>query len=412
MSIGALAGIRVIDFSRVLAGPYCTMLLADYGADVIKIEQPGRGDPTREWGPPWFGEPEVMGASTPVRPEHDHESAYYLTANRNKRSLTLDLKSAEGQAIARRLVATADVVVENFMPGTTAAFGLDYDTLSAGQPGLIYCSITGYGQTGPYRDRPGYDFMIQAEGGIMSITGPAGGEPHKVGVAIVDISAGLYAMTAVLAALHHRTQTGRGQWIDVALFDAQLGWLANVASNYLVGGQAPARYGNAHPNIVPYETFPTADGAIAVGIGSDAQWQRFCGLAGRPDLGDEPRYATNAGRVAARQELISRLREVFRGRPSAEWLAALAAARIPAAPINDIPTALNDPQATARDMVQTVAHPAGPLRLVGPVAKLSETPATVRAAPPLLGQHNLTILRDELGFSAAEIDELRSSGVI
>ena len=399
MTAGALGDIRVIDLSRVLAGPYCAMLLADYGADVIKIEQPGDGDPTRAWGPPWFGDQAIR------------ESAYYWTANRNKRGMTLNLKTAEGQAIARRLIATADVVIENFLPGAPAAYGLDYATLAAAQPDLIYCSITGYGQTGPYRDRPGYDFMIQAEGGIMSITGPADGEPHKVGVAVVDITAGLYAVTAILAALHHRTTTGRGQWIDVALFDAQLGWLANVASNYLVSGEPPARYGNAHPNIVPYETFPTADGPIAVGIGSDEQWRRFCELAGRPELAEEPRFATNAARVAARGELIGLLREVFGGRPSAEWLAALAAARIPAAPINDVPTALNDPQTAAREMVRTVAHPAGPLPLVGPVARLSETPATVRAAPPLLGEHTEAILR-ELGYSAEEIDALRRIGAI
>jgi len=392
------------------------MLLADYGADVIKIEQPAGGDPTRQWGPPWFAEQDLSGLETPdgvQAPDRSEtgESAYYLTANRNKRGLTLNLKSAEGQAIARRLIATADIVIENFMPGTMAQFGLDYATLSAAQPGLIYCSITGYGQNGPYRDRPGYDFMIQAEGGIMSITGPADGEPHKVGVAIVDISAGLYAATAILAALHHRTLTGRGQWIDVALFDAQLGWLANVASNYLVSGEPPQRYGNAHPNIVPYETFSTADGRIAVGIGSDEQWRRFCALAARPDLAAEPRYATNAGRVAAREELIPLLRDVFRKRPSVEWLAALRVARIPAAPINDIPAALNDPQAQARDMVQKVAHAGGLLSLVGPVAKLSETPAAVRVAPPLLGEHSEVLLR-ELGYRPNEIDSLRVEGVI
>ncbi|WP_374689743.1 CaiB/BaiF CoA transferase family protein [Promineifilum sp.] len=396
MPSAALDGIRVIDLSRVLAGPYCAMLLADYGADVIKIEQPGSGDPTRAWGPPWLGD----------------QSAYYLTANRNKRGLTLDLKSAAGQGVARRLIASADVVVENFLPGALARWGLDYATLAAGQPGLIYCSITGYGQTGPYRDRPGYDFMIQAEGGIMSITGPADGEPHKVGVAIVDISAGLFAASAILAALHHRDRTGRGQHIDVALLDAQLGWLANVASNYLVGGEPPARYGNAHPNIVPYEAFPTADGYIAVGIGSDAQYRRFCELAGRPDLWDEPRYQTNAGRVAARAELITRLREVFAARPAAEWLAALGAARIPAAPINDIPTTLADPHVRARGQVQAVAHPTlGPVPQVGPVARLSETPATVRAAPPMLGEHTDAILR-EAGYADAQIDELRRTGVI
>ena len=402
---GALTGIRVIDLSRVLAGPYCTMLLADYGADVIKIEQPGQGDPTRQWGPPWFGG-EVPGGA-PIR-----ESAYYLTANRNKRSLTLDLKSAAGQAIARRLIATADVVVENFMPGALAAYGLDYATLAAAQPELIYCSITGYGQTGPYRNRPGYDFMIQAEGGIMSITGPATGEPHKVGVAVVDVTAGLFAATAILAALHSRGQTGRGQWIDVALFDAQLGWLANVAANYLVSGEPPARYGNAHPNIVPYEAFAATDGLIAVGIGSEEQWRRFCALAGQPELAAEPRYASNAGRVGARDELIDRLRGVFAARSSADWLAALRAARIPAAPINDVPAALADPQAAARDMVRTVMHPAGPLRLVGPVARLSATPAMVQTAPPLLGEHNETILGEELGYSPEEIGRLRQEGVI
>ena len=391
----ALAGIRVIDLSRVLAGPYCAMLLADYGAEVIKIEQPGSGDPTRAWGPPWVGD----------------QSAYYQTANRNKRSLTLDLKAPEGQAIARRLIADADIVIENFMPGTAATFGLDYATLAATQPDLIYCSITGFGQTGPYRDRPGYDFMIQAEGGLMSLTGPAEGQPHKVGVAIVDISAALYAATAILAALHHRDRTGRGQAIDVALFDAQIGWLANVAHNVFAGA-TPQRHGNAHPNIVPYETFPTTDGVIAVGIGSDAQWQRFCALAGRPDLAAEPRYATNADRVAARAELIPRLGDVFRERPSAEWLAALATARIPAAPINDVPTALADPQTAAREMVQWVTHPTrGPQQVLGPVAKLSTTPATVRAAPPGLGEHTADLLR-ALGYSDEEMTDLRARSVI
>lgn len=398
----ALEGIRVIDLSRILAGPYCTMLLADYGADVIKIEQPGGGDPTRQWGPPWVGGP----------PEDGGLSAYYLTANRNKRSMTLDLKSEKGMAIARRLIASADIVVENFMPGTTATMGVDYETLAATQPDLIYCSITGYGQTGPYRDRPGYDFVIQAEGGIMSITGPVEGEPHKVGVAIVDITAGLFATTAILAALHHRERTGRGQYIDVALFDAQIGWLANVAQNAFAG-ETPARYGNAHPNIVPYETFPTADGYIAAGIGSDEQWRRFCELAGRPDLRDDPRFATNAGRVAARAELIPNLREVFRKHTTAEWLSLLPALRIPAGPINDIPQALNDPHTQAREMVQQVEHQVlGPIQVLGPVAKLSETPAAVRSAPPLPGEHTDAILRDELGYSPLEIEGLRAGKII
>jgi crotonobetainyl-CoA:carnitine CoA-transferase CaiB-like acyl-CoA transferase len=405
----ALSGIRVLDLSRVLAGPYCTMLLADYGAAVIKVEQPGHGDPTRQWGPPWVGRSDAHDGLSAAE---DFLSAYFLTANRNKRSLTLDLKTAEGQAIARRLVAQSDVVVENFLPGTLDGLALGYAALSAEQPGLILCSISGYGQTGPYRDRPGYDFMVQAEGGIMSITGPAEGEPSKVGVAIADITAGLYAATAVLAALHHRTQTGRGQHIDVALLDAQVGWLANVAQNTLATGEPPRRYGNAHANIVPYETFPTADAPIAVGIGSDAQFRRFCELAGRPDLWADARYRTNPGRVAARAALIPELRAVFAARPSAEWLALLNDNRIPAAPINDVATALNDPHVRARAMVQTADHPVlGPLELLGPVAKLSDTPATIRSAPPLLGEHTAEIL-GELGYSAAEIHDLQQRGVI
>lgn len=399
----ALDDIRVIDLSRVLAGPYCTMLLADYGADVIKIEQPGAGDPTRQWGPPWAGR----------RADHEGLSAYYLTANRNKRSLTLDLKSPEGQAIALRLIAAADIVVENFMPGTMATMGLDYETLSAAQPGLIYCSISGYGQTGPYRDRPGYDFVIQAEGGIMSVTGPVDGEPHKAGVAIADITTGLFALSAILAALHYRERTGRGQAIDMALFDAQVGWLANVAQNVLATGEPAARYGNAHPNIVPYETFPTADGFIAAGMGTNEQFQRFCVLAGRPDLAADPRFRSNADRVAARGALIPLLREVFRTRTTAAWLEQLAAARIPAGPINDVATVLNSPHTRARGMVQTVEHPAlGPLELLGPVPKLGATPAAVRSAPPLLGQHTDAILRDELGYTAADIARLRRDGII
>jgi crotonobetainyl-CoA:carnitine CoA-transferase CaiB-like acyl-CoA transferase len=396
----ALARLRVLDLSRVLAGPYCAQLLADYGATVIKVEQPGSGDPTRAWGPPWLEGDE--GA---------RQSAYFMSANRNKRSMTLDLKTPEGAAIARRLAATSDIVIENFMPGTLDGLGLGYATLAAGNPGLILCSITGYGQDGPYRDRPGYDFMIQAEGGVMSITGPADGEPSKVGVAIVDVSAALYAATAILAALHHRAQTGRGQHIDVALLDAQVAWLVNVAHNTFAG-ETPARYGNAHPNIVPYETFPTADGRIAVGVGSDEQWRRLCSLAGRPALADDPRFRTNAGRVAARAELVPLLQDIFRARPSADWLAALPAARIPAAPINDIPTVLADPHVLARGMVQEVEHPSlGPVALLGPVARFSETPATIHSAPPLLGEHTDEIL-GELGYDVGAIRALQETGVI
>ena len=285
MTAAALDGIRVVDFSRVLAGPYCTMMLGDLGADVIKVEQPGIGDGTRQWGPPWVGE----------------ESAYFLSTNRNKKSVTLNLKHSEGQRLARELIASADVLVENFRPGTAAKLGLDYETVSSKSPSLVYCSITGYGQNGPYRERSGYDFMIQAQGGILSITGPEDGPPSKVGVAIVDITAGLYASNAILAALFHRKESGEGQHIDIALLDAQVGWLANVAHNYFATGTAPGRYGNAHANIVPYETFPTSDGHLAVAVGTDAQFERLCSALGREDLGKDPKYQTNAERVEHRE---------------------------------------------------------------------------------------------------------------
>lgn len=397
MNNGALQNIRVLDLSRILAGPYCTMLLGDMGAEIIKIEQPESGDGSRQWGPPWVG----------------GESAYYLSVNRNKRSLTLNLKHPQGQSILKRLVSKSDILVENFMPGTTRRMGLDYETLRADFPGLIYCSISGYGQTGPYKDRPGFDFMIQAQGGIMSITGPEEGPPYKVGVAILDVTAGLYAATAILGALHHRSQTGRGQYIDVALLDSQVAWLINVAHNYFATGEAPRRYGNAHPNIVPYETFPTQDGYLALAIGTDAQYHRFCQIVGRPDLWDDRRFQTNAGRVANRQSLVSQLQELFRQRCTAEWLDLLNANKIPAGPINDIPALFSDPQVLLRDMLQEIEHPTlGTIKQIGPVAKLSETPATLRQAPPLLGEHTAGILRDELGFTDAEISRLRGEGVI
>jgi crotonobetainyl-CoA:carnitine CoA-transferase CaiB-like acyl-CoA transferase len=394
---GALSNIRVIDLSRILAGPYCTMLLADYGAEVIKIEQPGSGDGTRQWGPPWIG----------------GESAYYMSANRNKYSLTVDLKTPEGRTIVTQLASRADVLVENFKPGGTKKLGLDYETLAADNPGLVYCSITGYGQTGPYRERPGYDFIIQAEGGLMSITGPADGEPHKVGVAIVDITSGLFAANAILAALHERERSGRGQFIDVALLDSQIGWLANVAHNYFAGNQPPRRYGNAHPNIVPYETFPTAGGYIALAIGSDAQFQHFCRAVERPDLWTDERFQTNAGRVNYRQDLVARLQALFRSRPTEAWLELLHSTGIPAAPINDIPTILGDPHVAERAMVQEVKHPrAGTVKLLGPVAKLSRTPALINRAPPLLGADTERVLREQLGYSADEIESLRQAGAI
>ena len=397
MNTGALAGVRVLDLSRVLAGPYCSMLLGDYGADVIKVEEPSSGDGTRSWGPPWVGD----------------QSAYYLAANRNKRSLTVNLKAAEGVAIVRRLAAISDVVIENFKPGTAARMGLGYEALAADNGSLIYCSLTGYGQDGPYCDRPGYDFVIQAQGGLMSITGPAEGEPYKVGVAIADITTGLFATTAILAALHERQQSGRGQAIDVALLDAQVAWLANVGQNYLATGVTPARYGNAHPSIVPYETFPTRDGAIAVAIGTDEQYRKFCLKIDRPDLCEDERFRTNRARVANRTSLIPALQEIFRAQAADVWIDLLLGIGVPAGPINDVAAALNDPQVRARGMVQTVDHPTvGRIDLLGPVAKFSRTPATVRLAPPPLGYDTAAILRELLGCSSEEIDRLQATGVI
>ncbi|HQY93879.1 CaiB/BaiF CoA-transferase family protein [Caldilinea sp.] len=392
-----LSDIFVLDLSRILAGPYCTMVLADYGADVIKVEEPGSGDGTRGWGPPWVGD----------------QSAYFLAANRNKRSITVDLKTAAGRQIVQELAAHADVVIENFKVGGAARLGVDYATLAALNPRLVYCSITGYGQSGPHRDRAGYDFIIQAQGGVMSITGAKDGEPAKVGVAIADITAGLFAATAILAALHERQRSGKGQAIDVALLDAQIAWLANVAQNYLATGEPPARYGNAHPSIVPYETFATADGAIAVGIGSDAQYRKFCAAVGRLDLAEDARFRTNQARVEQREVLIPLLQALFRTRTSSAWLELLTTLDVPAGPINDIPTALNDPQVQARAMVQEVDHAtAGRIKVLGPVAKFDRTPATVRGAPPPLGHHTGEVLQEMLGYHDEQIAELRRLGVI
>ncbi|MCP5097339.1 MAG: CoA transferase [Chloroflexi bacterium] len=393
----ALSNIRIVDLSRILAGPYATMLLADYGAEVIKIEQPDQGDGTRQWGPPWIGD----------------ESAYFLSINRNKKSVTLNLKSDTGKEILKKIVADADVFIENFKVGAMKKMGLDYETLSQLNPGLIYCSITGYGQTGPYKNRPGYDFMIQAQGGIMSISGPADGAPHKVGVAIVDITAGLFASNAILAALHHREKTGAGQYIDVALLDTQVAWLVNVAHNHFATGTPPERYGNAHPNIVPYQTFPTFDGHIALAVGSDSQYRKFCQVVARPDLWEDERFRTNASRVEFRDQLVPQLQALFRTRPTNEWIDLLIETGIPVGPINDIPTILNDPQIAARKMVQNVDHRTeGTIQQLGPVAKLSKTPAQIYNAPPSLGADTEAVLSERLNFTPEQIVTLREEGVI
>ena len=393
----ALSDVLVLDLSRVLAGPYATMVLADLGAEVIKVERPDRGDDTRQWGPPWAG----------------GESAYYLSVNRNKKSVTVDLATETGRHIVRQLARQADVLVENWRVGKMEAWGLGYEALRDLNPRLVYCAITGYGQTGPYRDRPGYDFIIQAQGGGMSITGPAEGPPMKVGVAIVDITAGLFAAITILTALYERERSGQGQYLDIALLDSQVAWLANVASIYLVSGERSARYGNAHPNIVPYELFPTADDWLAIGVGNDAQWERLCRLAGWVDLAADHRFATNPGRVEKRKILVPILNERFRKRSSDEWLAALEAAGIPCSRINNIDQVFSDPQVLAREMLIELPHPTGgSVKLAGSPLKLSRTPVAIAQPPPLLGQHTNEILSKYLNYSPGDLVELRKEGVI
>ncbi len=398
----ALTHITVLDLSRVLAGPYATMTLGDYGAEVIKIEQPGRGDDSRHWGPPFT---------------EGGQSAYFLCANRNKRSLTLNLKSTAGQTIFRRLAAQADVVVENFKAGGMERMGLSYESLRAGNPSLIFCAITGYGQTGPDRSLPGYDTVIQAQGGIMSITGPTDdgtdGEPYKVGVAIVDITAGLQAAVAILTALQHRDQTGEGQYIDIALYDTQLSWLANVASGYLLSGEPPRRYGNAHGTVVPYQTFATADGHLMLAVGNDGQFASLADAMGEPSWADDDRFATNPARVKFRGQLIPALADHFRQDTTDVWIRRLRAAGVPCGPVNDIPTALASPQAERRQMLQTITDGNGDrIPLVGPVPKLDRTPAQIFRPPPLLGEHTEELLREKLGLNPAEIEALRRNGVV
>ena len=404
----ALSHIRVLDLSRILAGPWAGQLLADLGADVIKVERPGEGDDTRGWGPPWVQD--EAGQDTPV-------AAYYLCANRNKRSITIDITQPEGQALVRQLTAESDVVLENYKLDGLKKYGLDYASLSALNPRLIYCSITGFGQTGPYAPRAGYDFLIQGLGGLMSLTGRPDGEegagPMKVGVALTDILTGLYASNAVLAALAWREQSGQGQHIDLALLDVQVACLANQALNYLSTGESPRRLGNAHPSIVPYQDFPTADGYMILAIGNDGQFQRFCTEAGRPALSQDARFATNRARVAHRQELIPLLRRITVTRTTAEWIAALEAKAVPCGPINTLADVFADPQVIARGTKVTLPHAqAGTVSLVANPMKLSATPVDYRLPPPQLGEHSDSILQDVLGLDAAAIAALREQGVI
>jgi len=394
---GPLNGYRVLDLSRILAGPYCAMLLGDLGADVIKVERPEVGDDTRRWGPPFLG----------------GESAYYLCANRNKRSVTLNLQSKIGQALAHQLAGKCDVVVENFKTGEMDSFGLGYQALSRDHPSLVYCSITGYGQTGPDKDLPGYDFIIQGRGGVMGITGEPDGEPMKVGVAVTDVMAGLFAANAIQAALLGRVKTGRGQAIDISLLDVQVAWLANVASNHLISGEAAKRYGNAHPSIVPYQSFRAADGPFCLAVGNDAQWRRLCGELGRPELANDKRFDTNPSRVQNREAVVSTLESIFRTRNLTYWLRRLRSAGVPCGPIQSVDQVFNDDQVLAREMLVSVPHPtAGQLSIVGSPFKFSESGFESRLAPPLLGQHTDEILMEVLGCSTEDMEKFREDGAI
>jgi formyl-CoA transferase len=394
---GPLSGVRVLDLTRVVAGPYCSMFLGDLGADVVKIEQPGAGDDTRGWGPPFAG----------------GESAYYLCINRNKQSLTLDLKSQRAVELLRDLVKAADVIIENFRPGTMERLGLGEKELRELNPRLIYASLTGFGADGPMSDWPGYDLIVQAWGGLMSITGTPEGEPVKVGVAIIDLVAGLMLGKAITAALFAREKIGVGQRIDTSLLEAEVASLINVGSNYLVGGKVPTRWGNAHPNIVPYQNFQTADGYLVIGVASEVIWKRFCEAIGQRDLINDPRFADNSKRVENRRELIAILSKTFLQRRNDAWFKLLTDAEVPCAPVQTIDQVFQAPQVLQRDMLIEVDHPtAGKVRMAGIPVKFSVTPASVRMPPPLLGEHNDEILESWLGLSADSIDELKKEKVI
>jgi crotonobetainyl-CoA:carnitine CoA-transferase CaiB-like acyl-CoA transferase len=405
MPPGALSHVRVLDLSRVLAGPWATQVLADLGAEVIKVERPGAGDETRGWGPPWLEGP---GART---------ASYFASTNRGKRSVTIDLASGEGQAIVRRLAARADVVVENYKVGALTRYGLGPADLLAVNPRLVYCSISGFGQDGPYRDRPGYDFLLQAMGGLMSVTGEpdgvAGGGPMKVGVALTDLLTGMYASTAILAALAHRDRTGEGQHVDLSLLDVQVAALANQAEAYLATGVPPRRLGNAHPSIVPYQAFRTADGHLVLAVGNDGQFARLCAVLGRPDLAADPRFATNAARVTARAELVPVLAALLAARTTAAWVEALEAADVPCGPINDLAQVFADPQVRHRGLRVEIPRPgAAPVPVVASPIRLSRTPPAYAAPPPELGAHTGEVLRELLGLSEADVAELHARGIV
>jgi crotonobetainyl-CoA:carnitine CoA-transferase CaiB-like acyl-CoA transferase len=392
-----LEGLRVIDLSRILAGPYCSMILGDLGAEIIKIEKPDSGDDTRSWGPPF-----IKG-----------ESAYFICLNRNKKSLTLDLQAPKGVEILKKLVTISDVLIENFSPGTMERFGIGYDILKDLNPRLIYCSITGFGPDGPYRNKTGYDMVISAIGGLMSITGEEDGPPVKVGVAITDVITGIFAQGAIMTALYVRDRTGRGQKIDLSLLESQVASLVNAASSYLISGNIPKRWGTAHESIVPYQAFKAKDKYFTIGVGNDKLWIRFCNVIGRAELAEDPRFATNPLRVKNRKELIKILEEIFKEKVAEEWLTLLEKEAIPCGPINTIDEVFKDPQVLHREMLVEIEHPkAGLIKMVGIPVKYSDTKPAIRLPPPVLGEHTQEILQGLLGYSSREIQELRSQGVI
>ncbi|THD85827.1 CoA transferase [Aliigemmobacter aestuarii] len=402
----ALAGLRVLDLSRILAGPTATQLLADLGAEVIKIERPGAGDDTRGWGPPFVRD--AQGQET-------RESAYFLSANRGKHSVAVNIADPRGQQIVQAIAATADILVENFKPGDLRRYGLDFKTLQAANPGLIYCSITGFGQTGPNAHRAGYDFLVQGEGGLMSLTGEADGPPMKAGVGIADVLTGMYAAVGILAAVEARHRTGLGQHIDLALMDAQVAMLVNQGVAYLTDGQVPPRRGNDHPTIVPYGTFPASDGSFILAVGNDTQFSRFAALAGASGLASDPRFATNAARVRNRAVLVPLLSALTAGRTAAEWLALCAAETIPAGPVNNLAQVFASPQVTARGMRVRMDHAAasgGQVDLIGNPLHLSETPVSYSKAPPMLGEDTMEVLTAILGLDASTMRDLATAGVI
>jgi len=390
-----LKGVKVLDISRVLTGPFCTMLLGDLGAEVIKVEIPGKGDETRAWGPPFV----------------EGESAYYLSVNRNKKSLTLNLKSDEGKKIFMELAQKCDIVIENFLPGTVERLGVDYKTVKEVNPGIIYCSISGYGQNGPYRTFPAYDLLMQGVGGLMSITGEKDGSPIRIGVALIDIGAGMYAALGILSALMIKKETGKGQYIDVSLMDTEVSWLTYMASNYFLTGKNPVRMGSSHPNIVPYQAYKAKDRYFIVAVGNDKIWQRFC-KALELDIIDDPRYSTNEKRVENREELNAFLEQIFATKDSNEWIEILQEARVPCGPVNEISDVVNHPQTKHRNMVVDIEHPkAGTIKMLGNPINLSLTPPEYKSPPPLLGEHTEEILQS-LGYDMEAIKNLKEKGIV